>query len=343
MSDYNPIFKDGILIDIFVSFWTASKKLRPEDMGLKAEDVAQAYKLGKKMLIPANVIQAFRAIETRARRLHAEASFEFPVGRSRFVPKNQVVKLIKALMECRDKYMALVEDLVANYDKYRQEMLPMYQEAAEIAYARQLPATREFGMEYDPVKEKTDFIKGFMDRIATYYPPAEELRGHFSLTWDMYQTAMPEMVEIEADKIIKKEAELEIFKKECRERTQKKVDAFAEDVVKVLRSETVEICDRIATNLKEGKVIKGKTLHSLKDFIDRFQELNFVGDFNIQNQLQSLREKVLDAYPADTIADDMNIQEELKRRLGKIVEDASSITDINSITGEYRRKIQWNA
>jgi hypothetical protein len=37
----------------------------------------------------------------------------------------------------------------------------------------------------------------------------------------------------------------------------------------------------------------------------------------------------------------MDLQDELKRRLNLLVDSASDMTDISSITGEYKRKIEW--
>lgn len=66
---FTKLFKDGILMDIHVRFWSAAKALDAKDLGLKESDIAKAYHLGRKMLIPAEVIQEFRRIEGQARRL----------------------------------------------------------------------------------------------------------------------------------------------------------------------------------------------------------------------------------------------------------------------------------
>ena len=72
------LFNDGFLIDVNVSFWFASKKLTEEDMGL--DEVSDAYTLGKKYLIPREVIAAFRHVENKARHLVERNSFQVPCG-----------------------------------------------------------------------------------------------------------------------------------------------------------------------------------------------------------------------------------------------------------------------
>jgi hypothetical protein len=334
------IFRDGLLLDVNVSFWSGAKILTAEDLGLKEENVASAYKLGRKMLIPIEVIREFRSIESRARRIVETNSFQFPIGNARFVPKKKFEKVFDSLKKCKQEYLELTESLVQNYDKYRSEMLPIYQAAAEIAFVQQEPAgVQEFSLE-GKEQQKEEFVRAFMGRIQSYYPSVETLRAKFALQWDVYEIALPKMRKGDEDQIIDDITKNGIYEQEYRAQAQKKIGTFVEDVIKTLRQETLDICTRVATNIKEGKVIKGHTLNSLRDFIEKFKELNFIGDTAIELQLEKLKTEFLDAHTPEEIAGDL--QEELSRRIGDIAEVATNMTDVNAITGEYTRKITWD-
>jgi len=335
------IFRDGILIDINVSFWSGARALRAEDLGLKETDVAEAFKLGRKFLVPAEVIKKFRRLDSKARRIVEENSFRFPIGNAHFIPKKSFGKALEQLKACQTEYNALVDELVENYDQYREEMIPVYREAAEHAFINQTPETQTFGPDYDRDAERERFVELFLRRIENFYPHANDLRKRFSLTWDVFEMAMPRMIEAQDEQIILDQNTREYAEQEYRKQIHEKMDAFVNDAVTVLRQETVEICGRIATNLKEGKVVQGRTLQSLKDFVDKFQGLNFVGDVTVETQLESLRKEILDIYPVQKINDEEELQVELKRKLNEIAEVASQTTDIDGITSEYRRRIQW--
>jgi hypothetical protein len=133
----------------------------------------------------------------------------------------------------------------------------------------------------------------------------------------------------------------EIAIQEYRTQTQQRIQNFVDEVVATLRQETLGLCTKITNNIKEGKVIKGRTLNSLQDFVEKFKEFNFVGDSTVEAQLDALKKEFLDVHSNDDIAKGADLQEELKRRLGELAEVASNMTDINSVTGEYRRKISW--
>ena len=103
----------------------------------------------------------------------------------------------------------------------------------------------------------------------------------------------------------------------------------------------ISLCRRISGNISEGKVIKGTTLQSLTSFIDRFKEMNFVGDTTVEESLESLRREILDAHPSQEFKDNAELKVELKRRLDMVAEQASALSDISQVTGQYRRKIDW--
>jgi len=335
------IFKDGILINVNVCFWSGAKALTAQDLGLEEKKIAEVYKLGRKMLIPADTIRKFRALESKARHLVEQNSFRFPLGNARFIPKKKFPRVLKALKGYQQKYNELTDALIINYDNLRKEMLPVYRSAAKIAYERQLPiGLQEFSIESQN-KDKKNFVEDFLYRINNFYPEANTLRTRFSMNWDVYETALPRLKTGKADLIADKETKAEIANGAYREQTQKKIGAFIDEVVGTLRQETVTICDKITKNIKEGKIINGCTLKALKDYIESFSEFNFVGDAVVENQLTALKEEFLEKHTTPAISKDVVLQEELHRRLSILSNTASKITDINSVTGEYHRKINF--
>lgn len=310
-------------------------------MGLSNDKVVDAFKLGRKMLVPEKSIQAFRTIESRARHVVDTNSFKFPIGNACFVPKKKFPKVIKTLEECKAEYDRLTDELIANYEALKTSMLPTYMEAAKIAYISQKPAQLEVFNIEDQQREEDNFIQQFITRINAYYPSAESLREKFSLEWTVYEIALPRMRISDSAKLSNEIEKSEIINEEYRLQTQAKLGKFVDSVVADLRNQTMDICNRIVTNIKSGKVVTGRTLTSLKDFIDKFSDLNFVGDVKIEQQLETLKKEFLNTHTTEQITDEVELQDELKRRLGELADVAADMTDISSVTGEYRRKINW--
>jgi hypothetical protein len=333
------LFNDGYLVDLNVSYWSAARKLREEDMGL--EDVSEAFSLGKKLLIPYNVMHAFKLIESRARALIDKSSFKFPIGSARFIPKRKFVKVIEELKKFQADYKALVTDLVENYQKYRDLMRPIYEKAADDAYKTKLSqsGSQQTELLHD---DKQAFISQFMARIEACYPPVGSLKSKFAIDLAMFEVALPKIREGDASEVANSLEIQQQVADEYRTQMKNKITSFVDDVVGVLRQEAIDMCKHISTNIAEGKVIKSTTLQTITTFIDKFQDMNFVGDKTIEASLDSLRKEILDVHPASAFSDNEELKIELQRRLNLIADQAASTTDINTVSGEYRRKINWN-
>lgn len=335
------IFRDGILVNVNVCFWSGAKALTAQDLGLEGQKIAEAYKLGRKMLIPESTIKKFRALESKARHLVEQHSFKFPLNNARFVPRKKFPRVLEGLKKCQEEYKALTESLISNYDQLRRQMLPIYRAAATTAFERQLPiGAQEFSIE-SMEEDKKKFVRNFLYRIRQFYPEPQTLRTRFSLNWDVYEIALPRLKADKAEEIADRQIQKEIANEEYKTQTHKKITAFMDEVVETLRLETVSICDRVIKNIKDGKVIKGRTLTSLSDFIDNFREFNFVGDAEVENQLRALKEEFLDKRSYPKGAGEVEYRGELQRRLHDLSKVASDMTDVNSVTGEYQRKINW--
>jgi hypothetical protein len=88
-------------------------------------------------------------------------------------------------------------------------------------------------------------------------------------------------------------------------------------------------------------IIKGQTYNRIKDFIDKFQDMNFVGDTVVEEQLKALNKEFLEVFPTSQVREDPELQEELSQRLLVIAKTAAETTDVSEITGEYSRKVLW--
>ena len=334
------IFKDGLLIEIKVRFWTGAKILTADDLGLKKDTISKLYKLGKKMLVPKQSISKFRSIESRARFLIESNSFKYPFGNARFIPKKKFFEILGTLEKHKKDYKDLIDQLIIDYDKLREKMLPTYREAAETAYERQkVTEAHLVNTEKEREYNKKDFVNHFLERINTFYPSTESLRNKFSIEWNIYEIALPKTRQVESDKN-------DAIYKAYQEEVKNKIGTFLEEVIISLRTETVKLCKHIINNMKTNtetdKAIHGRAIRSLLDFIDNFLEFNFVGDTEIEQQLIKLKDNFLKKHKVSEITRDEILYTELKRRLNSIVQKASDISTINTVTEQYRKKIQWS-
>ena len=321
------LFNDGALIYVRVSDWSGSILLTNEDMGLEKSEVVDAFKLGQKMLVPDEIITEFRRIENQARRMaDFPNGLKFPIGTSRFVPKGNIPKVIEGLQECKARYLALAESMATNLDQLRESMIPIYTEAAEKAYLQQKPAgvVETFNID-DEEATKAKFIQDYLDKVKACYPSPEAVKAKFDIEWTLYEVG---------------ESTSEFATEEWKNQTRNQIQDFVDDVVSQLRAETVTLCSHVANAIKSGKVVRTQTINTLREFIDKFKGLNFVGDARIEEELNAFKRDILDPHTTEQLSAP-EMQAEMGRRLAIITEAASDVTDISAVTGQYKRKIAW--
>ena len=348
--DYSNIFIDGICLNVHVGGWSGASELTPEDLGLSASDVADMFSLGKKALIPIEISKAFKQIENKGRNLVKKNSHTFTEFAANFVPRTKFGEVVNGLTACHDEYMALADDLEANYESYKDEMRPRWKDTAEQVFERINPDLLELGPEDDPeekfIKREQDkeiFVETFLARVFSQYPAATSLRERFYYRWSQYQIAAPEMLLTTVEEVLQTEESRKAAAAEAKRQTDEKIGAFVAEVATKMRQETSSVCNRISTAIKNGKVIHGNTIDSLRNFIDRFKTMNFVGDEAISVQLDAVKTQFLDAYGNEDLSKNLDLQTELAEALTQITAEASKITeqDVGQITGRYARRVNW--
>ena len=135
-------------------------------------------------------------------------------------------------------------------------------------------------------------------QIAASFPPRERLEPKFAFEVRLFQIAVPDDLGLElvsfADQQEVRRARHEAAHAAGRQ-IREGVEAFVGDCVATLRHQTAQLCDEMLQSMRSGKTggVHQKTLNRLVKFIDDFQSLNFVGDTEMERQLDRVRTELL--------------------------------------------------
>lgn len=123
----SKLYGNGTIWFISVSSWSGKDKLRAEDIGKTADDILDIIELGRKSLTPD---------ETRIRMKRPPSqinSLMTTIGAKKFfltgawwVPDNKFMQAKAGLDKIGDEQTATVDDLVANFDGIRADMIDKY-------------------------------------------------------------------------------------------------------------------------------------------------------------------------------------------------------------------------
>lgn len=305
------VFLDGVLLDVRISFWRGKKPLSPEDLNLRPDDVPEIFTLGRKMIVPKEAIARFESVGAQVNYLIDRWTFPFPTGHAHFIPYSVLPQIMIELNRLKGRFDERMEEFFTNYDGYREQMLAQYPEH-----------------------------RGALERE---YDAVPELRRRFHFTWSIFEVSLPKNIRFEAvetstaimDATARRQA-LEEAEASYKAQFDQELDDFLAQSVGMLREKVATVVAGVSERLKNGEVVNTSTLKSVRDSIDQFRALNFMGDKPVEDKLNLLMTMMPDS-PQQMSKE--GFSKSFQQVLDAVV-DAATTTDISEVTGEYKRKVR---
>lgn len=269
--------REGVLINVSIRYWRATKKLKAEDLGLDPDQITERLiSLGHKRLIPSDKLGDFTLIEGRAHALVESNTFPFLNGLGRFLVNNKLSTVTDRLEGLRNEFDTARQSFLAHYESLRVEARKEWREAA-----------RKLATDPDRLIATIDMA----------FPLPERMERYFGFDVNLFQVRAPESLALEAVSIGDQQNIIEARAKAAREageQINRGVESFVADCVSSLREQVALLCDEMLASMKTGKTgIHQKTLNRLLGFMDQFKALNFAGDVELNEQLESFKKAFL--------------------------------------------------
>lgn len=297
--------REGVLINVSVRYWRATKKLNAEDIGLDPDNVEKRLiSLGHKNLIPKESLQTFALIEGRAHALVEANTFPFLNGLGHFLPNARLEDVTDRLAQLEQEFMAEEQNFMGRYAETRAQALAEWRDAA----ARL-------------VRTPTKLVAV----IEESFPSPEKMDKSFGFGVQLFQIRVPEGLAMDPVSLANQQGIVQAREeavKQAAEKINQGVETFISDCVASLREQTAMLCDEMLESMKGGKTgVHQKTLNRLVKFIDEFKTLNFVGDRELAEQLERMRQEFLQR-PAEEYRDSEHYRRKLRDGLRNLADTA---------------------
>jgi hypothetical protein len=119
----------------------------------------------------------------------------------------------------------------------------------------------------------------------------------FGYETQLFQVRAPERLELA---LITRASQEEVIAarqraaEEASAQIQRGAESFVADCVASLRQQTAQLCQEMLECMRTGKTgVHQRTLNRLVRFIDEFKQLNFVGDQQMEAELERVRQEFL--------------------------------------------------
>jgi hypothetical protein len=279
--------REGVLINVSVRYWRATKKLNAEDLGLDRDNVTERLiSLGHKKLLPREALEPLALVEGRAHSLIESSTFPFLNGLGHFLPNTKLEEVTRKLKE-----------LEAEFDQARQAFLNQYADLRQQASSEWYEAARRLVPDPDRL----------VATIEASFPNRAQMERAFGFEVHLFQLRAPEGLDLalvsqgEQEQVIAARQKAAV---EAAAQIHRGAESFVADCVASLRQQTAALCEEMLESMHNGKTgVHQKTLNRLIRFVDEFKQLNFVGDQEMEAQLERVRQEFL-LRSAETYRDD---------------------------------------
>ena len=324
--------REGVLIDVSVRYWRATKKLNAEDLGLDPESVeTRLISLGHKNLIPREALQTFALIEGRAHALVESNTFPFLNGLGHFLPNARLQETTDKLAQLEREFMTEKDNFLGQYAETRDKALAEWREAAVRLVS-------------NPAK--------LVETIEDSFPEARKMDRSFRFAVQLFQIQVPEKLKLGEVSLEQQQKVIQAREQavqQAAEKINQGVETFISDCVASLREQTAALCEEMLESMKAGKSgVHQKTLNRLVKFIDEFKTLNFVGDRDLEEQLERMRQEFL-GRSAEEYRDSDYYRRKLREGLRNLADTARDMAQsgANGLVEQFgqmgRRRIQMAA
>src|SRR6185503_9566026 len=129
------------------------------------------------------------------------------------------------------------------------------------------------------------------------FPFPQHMDRYYGFDVQLFQIALPGRMETDLVSLAEQRDVIAARQQAAQEAGQKirrDVEVFVGDCVASLREQTAKLCDDMLHSIANRETgVHQKTLNRLVRFIEHFKQLNFVGDADMEQQLENVRKELL--------------------------------------------------
>jgi len=300
--------REGVLVKVSIRYWRGTKKLKPEDIGLKATQVSdRLISLGHKRLLPKDTLSALALVEGRAHAYVEHNTFPFLNGIAHFVPNPR-------LQEVHDK----LTELEAEFWQAKRAFLDQYATLRKNASAEWRTMAKKLVADPDRL----------VAAIEASFPYPSDMGRFYGFDVQMFQISVPEKLGLDLVTMADQQTVIEARQKAAQEASSKirqGVESFVSDCVSALREQTAQLCGEMLHSIQSSETgVHQKTLNRLQRFIEQFKQMNFANDRVMAEMLERVRRELL-TRTAEEYRDSAKARQVLVNGLTQLRQQASEL------------------
>ena len=326
VSSATDILGSGLIVQLKIKLWTGTAELETNDIGMKPEELAEHFQLGRKLLVAKDALDPVRQVARHAKYTLEQLSHPLPDG-GRFLLAQTTPEVLAALHAHRQEFFEAVDRFIATYPAARAGMEPQWRAAAQTAWAKAgRPDTEEA------------FRQQFLARVAQLYPSEEPLRRKFDFFWLSYQLSLTGLREVSAARVAADEEQRRQADEAYRHEVQQRLAETLDRSIGELHAQIARTFDRVLEHVKSGRPLRDGSVGRLRQSIERFRKLNVFGDSTLEQTIARFEQTCLQELDTATVSSSPDLRQVFQQGLESVLAAATAAGEVNALTGRLRRQ-----
>jgi len=272
------LMQKGVLVQLHIGYWRPYSRLSESELGISEDGSVKEYlQLGRKKLLPPEMVARLENIEKRARYVLEENSFRCFWGR--FVPVTAWDRWRDENNEIKGQFYAIRDEVISNLPVSVGQLREIYARMAVEAYKRS---------KYDssalvPEHYVETFISGCLEQI----PSSDDMRKLFRYEEVYMYIPLPDVLHQSGEDIMHRQ-----IAEEMNDHKQEMVADFLAEINASLREMVIQVCQSVRDSIKRNDRLVPRSAMGLRNLLSKLERLNFHDDDQLTRMINDIRSEI---------------------------------------------------
>jgi hypothetical protein len=274
------LMQKGVLVQLHIGYWRPYSRLSENELGISEHGSVKEYlQLGRKKLLPPEVVARLENIEKRARYALEENSFKCFWGR--FVPVTAWNRWRDENESIKSQFYSIRDEVISNLPISIGQLRDIYAQMAMEAYKRS---------KYDSEAQVPEYyIETFISKCLEQIPSPDNMRRLFR--YEEVYTYIP--LPSQLGQLRQTGSSEDIMRRQvAREMNQHKQEMVAEFLAEIntnLRDMVIQVCQSVRDSIRRNERLVPRSVMGIRNLLTKLERLNFHDDDQLTRMMEDIR------------------------------------------------------
>lgn len=273
------LMQKGVLVQLHIGYWRPYSRLIESELGISEDGSVREYlQLGRKKLLPPEMVARLENIEKRARYALEENSFKCFWGR--FVPVTAWNRWRNENDVIKNQFYSIRDDVISNLPQSISQLRDIYARMSKEAYRRS---------RYDPnAKVSESFINSFTEKCLGQIPSPDDMRRLFRYEEVYTYIPLPNQITLQQTGSPEDTMKNQVAQK-MNDHKQEMVIDFLTEINASLRGMIVDACQSVRDSIRRNERLVPRSVMGLRNLVSKLERLNFHDDDQLTKMMDDIR------------------------------------------------------